>query len=432
MPDPTLRPPHKVRSARLSFELLLGVGMRGAGALASFALTWLLARFYGAEALGNYQIALAGLTTLSLLASLGMELGLVRFLGKRTINEATADDRATFQRCVSSTLQVSVPLAVLTLVCLLVLPDRLGGEYTGLAPYFLALLPIVLLQPVLRLTNAVLRCFGKVMLSQSLDGIFYTGLACAVAAFAAWQRWENGPLAAAIAYSLAMTAAVCIALNGARSILSTKSECGTAQLSRFDSAIIGLVMLVTTLGNLLALYLVAGRLGIGDAGIFRTAFQIAMLMQLVNAAFGMMISPHMARATAADDRGEVVALVVKAAGLGLVLTSPVAVACLVFPAEAMGLFGPQFVAGAAILPILFFGQLADIVLGQAGTALVMLKRERLVLASEIAAFLAGIGTALATMPAHGMVGAALGLLVISLMRNALNALFLAMALKPTR
>jgi O-antigen/teichoic acid export membrane protein len=103
--------------------------------------------------------------------------------------------------------------------------------------------------------------------------------------------------------------------------------------------------------------------------------------------------------------------------IGLVLVAPLAALCLIVPGFLLGLFGEEFVAGALTLQLLAAAQTVNVVFGPVGTALIMVGRERQVLAIEIVASSIAVLLALVLIPQLGMVGAAIGFASATVLRN---------------
>ena len=412
-----------MKSPDIRFEMVLGVALRGAGAVSSFVLIWLIAHEYGAPVVGRYQVALTTVSLLSLIASAGLDVALVRHIGAVRSESPDKDTVKTLAQCRKYTLQMAVLVTVLLLCAAPLLSLYIDGNYR-LLKYFLVFAPSITLLAMLKLSNSFLRSFGFVKWSQTLEGVFYTTFAALVLA----TFWATGiavsPLIVASSYVLAMFLAFLISHSKVRYISRPAGNSATSFLSRGSGAKIGAVMAITNFGNLLILYLVGAWLGIGDAGIFRTAMQVAMVLQLINAAFAMMIGPHMARAAAINSRGEILRLIANASLIGLLLSAPIGIACVVYPEFVLGLFGDGFRTGSDALQILFFALLLDVLLGQTGTALVMQMKEGRVFLSEFVAVLAALAMAFILIPKLGMVGAAFGVLAMSMVRNLSNLAFL--------
>ena len=180
---------------------------------------------------------------------------------------------------------------------------------------------------------------------------------------------------------------------------------------------------MTQASQWLILLMIAALLNAADAGIFRVAVLICMLMQLVKTSFATMTGPYLSRAAQAGDIGQMRKVVLIAGGIGIVLAAPVGVIALAVPEWVLSLFGDEFAKGALALQLLAIGELVNVLAGPLGIALVMQKRERLVLINEAIASVAGLAIAAFLLPNWGLAGAGAGLLAASILRNGANAVF---------
>ena len=285
----------------------------------------------------------------------------------------------------------------------------------------LAFAPVVPMMAVLRHSTALLRSQGNVLMSQSLEGLVYTSLAAVIVA----TLWLSGqsvpPVYLPLAYlaGLALAVGIGVAAAGRLSIswlTSQKSATPVALDLRAGLRITGAPFL-TQASEWLTLIALGAMAGLADAGIYRTAFTICLLFQLVSTSFATMAGPHMARASAESDRAALMAITRKVGLIGTALVTPLAALCLIVPEWLLGLFGDEFVSGALTLQIVAAIQLFNVALRPTIPALVMVGREQLVLGIEIVSASLGVLLAIALIPSLGMLGAALGFASATVLRN---------------
>lgn len=407
---------------KLHFEMLFGLGLRGISAAASFGITWVIARSYGADIVGLYQLGLATMLLVSLGSSLGLDILLVREVGAMLRQGREGDAKAAYLQSRRIVLRFGIVLALA--VALLSVPlSRYVLDEPRAVPFLIALAPVVLLLPLMKLTTALLRTVGRVVASQSLEGVSYSSLALAGLVSAALVGWTDFELLPAILYPVAMAASVALAWHLASRVVQGW-QLGQARVDAKSGLAIVAPPVVTQAGDWVMLLFITSMAGIAETGIYRTAFQICLLFQLVNASFAMMAGPHLARAAVAGERGELTRIIGIAGGIGLVVCLPLTIAGLIVPGWILGLFGTEFRDGALALQILVIGQVINVGFGPVGTALVMMRREKLVLGIEIAATGIGVVMAALLIGRMGMAGAATGATVAFVIRNGGN--FIAM------
>lgn len=410
----------KIGNKRLTTDLLVGLGLRALGAVSSFALTWLIARMFGARIVGLYQVGFTTVTLLSLVAVLSMDVVLVRRITPliEAGNFTTASGTFRGTRALVARLGLALSLAC----ALLAWPfARYVMDEPGLAPYIALLAPAILLLSLMRVQNALLRSLGKILISQSLEGVLYVTIAIAGLALLGWMLPALDPLAAPVLLVVGLIVSVTagFAATG-RYLREWPRAAEPVPVEVRSGAAIAAGPIFSQSGNWLILLAITAMISAVDAGIFRVAVMTCMLMQLVNTSFATMAGPYLARAADAGDRAQIRKTILIAGGIGVVIASPVGLVALAFPQFVLGLFGPEFTSGALALQLLAVSQLINVLAGPVGIALIMQNREKTVLWVEVAATLSGLAIAVALLSSWGISGAALGLLVASLIRNGVN------------
>ncbi len=400
---------------KIGFDLAIGLGLRGLGAVSSFALIWLIAQIAGAGAVGAYQLGLTSAMVLGAVAVAGLDVLIIRTAAGTGQTGALGDLNATFKAGRHRVALAGLAGGLALLIggtALAVWAD----DQRQAALVILAFAPAVPLLALLRLGNALLRSQGSVLLSQSLEGVFYTTLAAAIIALVWWSAAVLPLALLPLPYVAGLAVATLIGWSVIRGVTASWGE-GTAQIDTRAGLRAAAAPLIMMGGEWLTLVLLGALAGLAEAGIYRTAFQFCMLFQLVNASFATMAGPHLARAHAIGSRDAVMAITLKVGLIGLALVAPLAALCLLVPELLLGLFGPEFVAGALALQVLAAAQTVNVMLGPVGTALIMVGRERSVLGIEFAASGLAILLALALIPGMGLLGAAIGFAAATVLRN---------------
>ena len=384
-------------------------------------MTWIMAQMFGAKVIGLYQIAFTTMTLLAGVAALGQPVVMIRYIAPLLQANRLPEVGARFRGSVRFVAGLGSALAVTAALLAWPLAELLIGD-AGLTPFVIAIAPAVLLLPLVRVQNALLRCLGLVRLSQSLEGVGYTTFAMLVL-LVLWQvGGTHNPLIAPVALVTGLLLSVAAGAWFTRRSLSSHELSGPA--ARPDIAAgawVATAPIIGLAGNWLILLTIGALLGAAEAGVFRTAVQICMLMELINTSFATMAGPHLATAAGSGDRARARRIILFAGGIGSALAAPLGLLAMIAPEWLTGLFGEEFVTGADALRYLAAAQLVNVAAGPVGVALVMQKRERAVLAVELCATVCGLLTALALIPGWGLVGASLGVLLTVVIRNLINA-----------
>lgn len=412
----------KAIAGRLHFELFLGLFMRGAGAVTGFALSWLIAHYYGARTIGLYQIGLVTANMVSLAAGLGLDNVLIREV---SIAFRRNENGRALQLYQISLRRVLIAGAVMSLA-IIVFAHLLAVDLMGAAAatiHIQILAPVLLLTAIIRLTSSMLRARGHVLASQSLDGLAYSGLASIFLAVLILAGFPQDPRLPAVSYLIGTGIVTVAGLYMVHRITRHWSP-QDAILPAAPGLRIAAVNVITQFNNWIGMVLLTSQHGPESAGIFRIAFQYCMLFQLVNSSFSIMVGPHLAKAGSEGNKAEMMKILGTATKLGTLLALPLLLFLLFFPNFALGLFGQQFKEGAATLQVIAVSQFVNVLAGPLGAALTMNNQEKTVLHIQIGVIIIGVLTSVVLVPALGMMGVALSILVTSVLTNVFSILAL--------
>lgn len=420
--QPHKRNPLNLRLRGFRLELLLGLAAKGGGAIAGFLMTLIVARGFGADVLGQYQLALATIMLLALVAVQGLDQLIVR---NASTALARGEDGAAlnFYRQARSR-QVIVAMALALAVVLVA--DFTATELLGepkIAQHLRVLAPAIIGLVLIRSCSAFLRAKGQVVVSQALIGLSYTTIAVLVLGSLIGFGFELPELAPSLAYLLgiAVAAATCFILmaNATRGIVaqSARVALGTGLFIAGFSAL-------ASLNQWLGLFLLTAFRDSSEAGIYRVGFQICLLFTLVNGSFAAVAGPHLAKAFDQADAGSAWKTVRSSSMVGIAIVAPL-LALIFFAAEQiLWFFGPAFVGGADALRILAVGEFLNVAAGPAGAALTMMKHERSVFTIEVGTVALSVCVLLAMLPTYGMVAVATSVALAAGLRNAASLILL--------
>ena len=410
-------------AGNLRVELLVGFLLKGAGAVSSFGLTWLIARAFGATTVGLFQIALATANFAVILAGQGLDRVLVRLVSVSLSHDRSGEAAAYFRTAAKRTFLAGGLIAILVFLVADPFATRLLNEPRA-AVFLQTFAPVILALTLIRLCASLLRSNGDILISQSLDGVSYTTFAfCAVGA-AYWAAGVDWPLFPALAYLAGAFIVVLYALYRSRSLMAGWGSPQSVRLPTSAGLYVTAFVGMASVSDWLGLMVLTSAEGAASAGIYRTAFQICMLFTIVNASFATMVGPRIAAAGARRDVAAINQANRTASLLGTLICLPLFLLVMWRPDFVLGLFGPEFTAGADALRILAVGQLVNVAFGPMGASLTMMSRERAVFLIELVATLGALAIIVAGVPVYGMVAIAVASAVASFSRNALSWLAL--------
>ncbi|NVE95724.1 MATE family efflux transporter [Altererythrobacter lutimaris] len=408
---------------KLRVDLGIGFALKAFGAIASFALSWLIARQFGASSLGLFQLALVSAGLASIIALSGFDIVLIRELGGAISDRTKGVAAQLYGRSLRNILIFAVCLFAGLVLAAPFLTQTLGAE-PELTTFIYVLSPLVLVLPVIRLSCALLRTGRRVLLSQSLDGVAYTGFtALCLLALVAFGG-PNDAFTPAYLYAGGVVLVGLLAISASRQLIGGFAGFRSPTPAQFAGVVVAAPYLLATANEWLLLSLVTFFEGAASTGIYRVSFQIAGLIMLINSSFATMTSPWLSKAASDGRFREVATLTHKVGLVGIGLALPFAALVIWKPDFVLALFGEEFTQGAAALQLLIVAQLIHLGFGPLGAALIMIGKHRVALSIEIFATLMGICIGAYAISRLGIVGAAMGILTIAILRNVVSTILL--------
>lgn len=379
---------------------------------ARFPFLFIAGRLYGAEALGRFAYATMVVELVAMLATLGLKRGLAEDMTRRPHDEAGALIDALLAGLIASLIGTALLVALPQLV----FP---ATQLHSLDRWFALIIPFIALADIALAGLAFHHDIGAQVRARSIIEPWVLSIAALALAFTAWK--SDGML---IAYLLSMVAAFFAALPPAF------RRFGWPRGWRFDPLRVWRLVKtnVPLAGADIAEWgarrldiFILGRFASAEVvGIYFVAQQIASLPQRLKSSFDPILGPVLTRNIAAGNMAKAAGHVrqisfwVAAAQLGVVLA-------LGIPGQAiMGLFGPIFAAGVAVLAALLTVELFAAQAAVAEGGLIYVARgANLVWSLAGLIVQAGLSLVLVPMdgPFGGGVGAALALAIAALLQS---------------
>ncbi len=379
----------------------------------ALALQLLLARSLGPAEFGAYSVAIAMLGIGLIFARCGLDTALVRQVAvcRSRGDQARLAAVVGLATRVAPLLGAAVGIAACTMTAILSPPVPVG-----LLVLVAVLLPVAARSEI---NAAALRGLRRIGLALAGDGCLRPVVAMAVVVWVATAapHWLGTPVALA-AYAIgtclsALLTSVVLRRVVGRSPPAAAWAEGPAMLR------LGFSLMVAN-GALVAMYaldtpLLALLRSPAEAGFFSVASRMALFVLFVMNAVQLAAAPRLA--AAATDPVRLRAVV---RGLNrMAATAGLAVAALLFAAAEplLGLFGPEFVAGAPSLRILAAAQALNVLTGPTGILLSMTGRERPYALLLVSGLVVQVSLALWLIPLLGASGAATAGLIAHLSWN---------------
>ncbi len=392
---------------RLGGQSVIAFGLKSWGAIASFALNWLIARQFGPAGSGQFGIALSTLTIASYCVLAGLDTIVVRSVAGDLVERKTAAAHGVIV-AVRRTVLTAAPIVALAMFMLREPFATHVLHSPTVAPVIGVMLWAIVPLTLQRIASAALRGSGSMLVSQLIDGPVGTTFAALAFAVA---------IVAGVAHSVVLPAGLYLvgvgggALAGWWSFRAVSRGWPAAVPAAIAPLVIaGLPILASNLSQLFTEWYTTVSLGshwpLAVVGQYRAAWQFVMLAGLVQLTMEMMIGPRIAAAARVGDTAAIARTARRMVGLVLVLAAPLFLAIFLAPKFLLGIFGPRFVPGALALQILGLGQLIRLASGPLGVILIMTGNQRWVLIQAVVAVALCVGFALWLIPMYGAAGAA--------------------------
>jgi O-antigen/teichoic acid export membrane protein len=353
---------------------LAALVVRGLGVVAGFALTFLIARWFGPEANGIYALVTQSAIFLSIVAVGGLDLAIVR-----EFSRAVATGLPLSRQAVWGVLGQTVALAVAIGLVILLFERQLVPRLLGsnAIPYGAAILAsLIVIRALIRVLSAVLRSQSRYSAAQAIELFLLPALTIALLA-GLWQR-DQGLVGILIA---SVAAGSLVVLTGLLLVFKDTSisdqAIRTSQLGLLVGALPMWGMAISqNLADWYGLVSLNHWGGAAETGIYRVSWQIASVLPLVSVSLLGTFTAQIAAAVHAEDRQAMARLSRTATRLTLLIFGPLAAVLILFAEPILALFGDEFVSGAATLRALVAGHLIVATFGIAGQILVMIGHAR--------------------------------------------------------
>lgn len=410
------RPPRILREA----GALMAV--RVAGLAAGLAFSLFLARAADADGAGRYYLAFTVVSTAAVVATLGLDNAIVRFVAAAGGDSVRVADvhRAAWRLCVMT----SVALAALLVVVAPVIADHVFDD-TGVATpmRWMALgLPAMVLTTV---NGRALIGLGRTTLGSLLEG---GGLAVLQLVVFSAGLWTAGAAGAAGALTVANAVLLVIGVVAWRRLGAAGHEGPSNGALTRELVSVSMPLWWVAVFNVLSGF--AGTIIVGvlatttEAGVFAIGNRLAKLGTLTIVAVNTALAPRFARLHA--DRDHVgLRRLVRQSSAGLSGAALVVTGAIVLAAPLLAdLLGPSFDGSVPTIRILALAYGVNIATGPLGMALQMTGAERPLRTISATASVLQVVVSVVLVPSIGAEGAAVGTLVAMVANNGMCALTL--------
>jgi O-antigen/teichoic acid export membrane protein len=406
--------------------------IQGVGATLLLLTEIVAARLLGVSQFGIYSMATAWIYVLGLLAALGLNQTLLRFVPMYLAHEQWGHLRGIVRR---ANMWGGLAALAVSLSGILIL--MVGRTYGVIGSHLflafciaLATLPIVVLSSI---RQAVLRGINKIAHALTPEFILRPSIFLFLLVGGAYLVRQ--PIDATTAFILSLTAGVASFAIGA--LWQNKYFPAPARFYKPIYQDREWILVSLPLLTIVGLNLISSRIDVimlgmlsevENVGIYSASSRIADVIVFGLASANAVVAPMIARLHSTGNHDELQKMVALTAKGIFLFTFPVAIVVLIFGKQILGIFGPDFSEGYTVLVILVCGQLVNALSGPVGYLMSMTGHQAK--AMKIVAFSAFLNLLLnmILIPKFGMTGAAIASAVSTATWNILMLRFVQMEL----
>ncbi len=391
------------RGSAISFVL------QAAGAGLIFLSEVVLARALQAEGYGLYATVFAWLQVLVLVALLGSNHLLVRYVPAYLADREWSLLRGVIGYATRTTAYISAAILVLTLVLFFLLQDRFSSQLRWAYLVGIMALPLFALSLQRQAILRGLHCVGRAL---SPEYLLRPLLLIAFVSVLAWG------------IDVSLTAPLALALNGVailltfllgwywlRRSLPVELKAAARNSRPREWLAVSLPLFVITCMQLLIvrmdIILLGSIEGPGQAGIYAAASRVSDLVVFALAAANAIVAPMISAMHARNDMAGLQKLMTQLAKGVLAFTLPLVLSVVMFGDTILAVFGPDYPAAYTALLILVFGQMVNALSGPVDFMLYMTGHQKQSMFIFALATLLNLLLNLALIPHYGLQGAAI-------------------------
>lgn len=394
----------KLSDHTLLKKSVLSALIRGVGALTSLLMSWVIARYYGAEQAGLFFLALAVVTFLGTIARAGVDISIVRFIGAAEGNK----HGTRISSVINKALSLTIPLTVIASSVIIAAGDVVAThvfEKPSLGPFISAMglaLPGITLLTVYGM--------GLQGLHKTVSSVITLKIAGPLLFIAMiFQLFEVEGKYLPTLYAAAMFTAGLVGAGLFRALRPVNDDGDAISWRQFTNSTRPLwIGQIAQQIMLLSSQIICGVwLSSQDVALLTTAQRTAMLTPFILLAVNMVVAPKFSALHEAKKFDQLENLAVDATKIMLMVGGPVAVLIMVFSSQIMSAFGSDFAAAGVLLQIITLGQLVNVATGSANMLLVSSGNEEALKSTYYTGAAVALVACVGLIPTYGVIGGAI-------------------------
>lgn len=372
----------------------------------------LLARWVGAEFLGIYSLANAIMLISEVVAKMGLETGVMRFVSR--LNPEL--DQEKIQKIIASALKMTTIFSLVIMVALIISSGAIVKNILNEPPLLkLVIIIFAIAIPFNALTlvsafatQGFKRLKYKILVTQFLNPTLLLTTMVICYWFISAESALMAPMLITGIIGFFVMLGVLKKVTGVSNNQIMKAKVDTSLLN-FSYPLM-FVTILQTFMHWMDILMLGYFTDATTVGLYHPAARTAGLLQALLLSFISIYAPMMAQFHREGDRKKMADTYKLVSRWLLMCAIPISAIFIIFPGKVMLLFGPEYLPSAKILVILTGATFIQAIFGAAGPTLSMSGHTKLVLWNTIGAFALNFSLNIFLIPNYGIIGAAIATL----------------------
>jgi O-antigen/teichoic acid export membrane protein len=418
-----------LRGDSLKTQVVLSLGLKGAGAALALCFNWAVAQLYGPLGSGLYGITQTTIVLLGIMAMGGMDYVTMRSVAGDVKLGNFPHALGLVHVVLKSASWLAIGVGLVLFVFHGAFARAVGNDRVG--DMLVAACPAVFGWVFMRLNSFALRGGGNVILSQAMEGTITSSISVGLIIIVALLPQHPPVWIIGIIYTISLVVTGLVGRIGFARLSKTWGPAAKVELRPLYAMGIPLV------GNILCaqstewftLTSVTYFHSAEAAGALRVALQVLMVSTLIQGALEGSFGPKIAAAWAVESRAEIARLGRKMSLAALACSTPFFVVVALFPKVIMGVFRPEFLIAAPALQILAIGYVFFMAASPYAITLIMCRCEKWMLGYSLLSLLTLLAACAYFVPLYGVTGGAIAVVSALIFRAVAAGLIVRFVLK---
>lgn len=393
--------------------------LKASGLLAGFLFTFIIARYWGPDALGVFSLCLTVVTIPTVLGVAGLDTTMVRLIAERSAKGDDLFARQIYYKAVKLVLVFTILLSVATFFFASLIADIIFNKTQLTEPIRIASLSITPMALIM-LNSQALRGLKKIREFALIQ--YFLRFLLPLAALVVLMQFNHGDQVVIVAF----VAGIFLLAFGSTVVILRSFKCSKPTSTPSDVKLKYLFSIALPLLMASLVIFIKGRINIlmigiymseTDVGIFTVALKLATLSTTSVMAVSSIAAPKFAEFYGKSDFSGLETVVKHSAKLMFYTSLPFVILFALFPEFFLGLFGEQIKACVPAFLILIAAYLIYGISGTAGHILQMTGKPVVFQNFVIVSTLINIILNFILIPKFGLNGAAVATLIDMLVWN---------------